>query len=66
MISDSSPLATQSINKMLLPIFESTVKNQILLTTCFYIVESFNIQHLLYIELKCIYKTLLKQTLIIT
>ena len=51
---------------MLLPVFVSIVKNQILITTCFYIVESFNIQHSLYIELKCIYKTLLKQTLVIT
>ena len=58
-ISNILPLATQIINKILLAIFVSTLKNQNLLTKCFCIIESI-------IELKCIYKTLLKQTLFIT
>ena len=65
-ISDISPLVTQIINKILLAIFAPTLKNQILLTKCFCILESFAIQYSLFIELKCIYKTLLKQTLFIT
>ena len=58
-ISNISPLGTQIIDKILLAIFVPTLKNQILLTKCFCILESF-------IELKFIYKTLLKQTLFIT
>ena len=59
MISNISPLGTQIIDKILLTIFVPTLKNQIILAKCFCILESF-------IELKFIYKTLLKQTLFIT
>ena len=59
MISNISPLGTQIVDKILLAIFVPTLKNEILLTKCFCILESF-------IELKFIYKTLLKQTLFIT
>ena len=65
-ILDILSLATQIINKILLAIFMATLKNQILLTTCFCIVESSNVQYLLCIEFKCIYKNLLKQAFFIT